>query len=74
MSIDYAGPYRHNTDLPDTCGRFAAIDVQRRCFQELGRKYKFYLALENSDCDDYITEKVFRNAFESGMIPIVWMR
>ena len=34
---------------------------------------KFYLAFENSyHCKDYITEKVYRNAFLSGSVPIVW--
>ena len=55
--------------MPESCGR--QTSDQLKCFQELGSKYKFYVALENSDCDDYITEKVFRNAFQSGMIPIV---
>ena len=33
---------------------------------------KFYLAFENSYlCKDYITEKVYRNAFLSGTVPIV---
>lgn len=31
----------------------------------------FYLAFENSDCDQYITEKVYWNAFEKGSIPII---
>ena len=34
--------------------------------------YKFYLALENSHCDGYITEKVFWNAVGKGAVPIVW--
>ena len=37
---------------------------------ELSKHYKFYLAFENSDCDDYITEKFWR-ALSLGMIPIV---
>ena len=38
----------------------------------LGRS-KFYLAFENSyHCKDYITEKVYRNAFLSGSVPVVW--
>ena len=28
--------------------------------------YKFYLAFENSNCLEYITEKVFWNAYEKG--------
>ena len=35
--------------------------------------YKFYLALENSrHCKDYITEKMFTNAFRNNAVPIVW--
>ncbi|PIK51846.1 putative glycoprotein 3-alpha-L-fucosyltransferase A-like [Apostichopus japonicus] len=33
-------------------------------------KYKFYLSLENSCCDDYITEKFWR-ALYMGMVPVV---
>lgn len=32
-----------------------------RCFEILDRDYKFYLAFENSNCKDYITEKFFVN-------------
>lgn len=33
--------------------------------------YKFYLAFENSNCDEYLTEKVWWNAFEKGAVPVV---
>ncbi|XP_042300393.1 LOW QUALITY PROTEIN: 3-galactosyl-N-acetylglucosaminide 4-alpha-L-fucosyltransferase FUT3-like, partial [Sceloporus undulatus] len=33
--------------------------------------YKFYLAFENSQHEDYISEKVWRNAFHSGAVPVV---
>ena len=38
--------------------------------QRLAVRYKFYIAFENSDCDDYITEK-FWDTLSLGMIPIV---
>ncbi|XP_020636917.3 3-galactosyl-N-acetylglucosaminide 4-alpha-L-fucosyltransferase FUT3 [Pogona vitticeps] len=34
-------------------------------------QYKFYLAFENSQHEDYISEKVWRNAFLSGAVPVV---
>ena len=41
--------------------------------QEFLAASKFYLAFENSyHCKDYITEKVYRNAFLRGSVPIVW--
>ena len=36
-------------------------------------KYKFYLAFENSiHCNDYISEKFWRNALSTGAVPIVF--
>ncbi|RXG73947.1 Glycoprotein 3-alpha-L-fucosyltransferase A [Armadillidium vulgare] len=32
-----------------------------KCFEMLNKEYKFYLAFENSNCRDYITEKFFVN-------------
>lgn len=41
-----------------TCGR----EREQECFSMLKKDYKFYLAFENANCRDYITEKFFRNA------------
>ncbi|KAL5967622.1 Glycoprotein 3-alpha-L-fucosyltransferase A [Taenia solium] len=41
------------------------------CLEDLGREYKFYLAIENSNCRAYMTEKLFRNALSHDMVPIV---
>ncbi|VDL14017.1 unnamed protein product [Hymenolepis diminuta] len=40
-------------------------------FEYVSRRNKFYLAFENSNCRNYITEKVTFNALQHDMIPIV---
>ena len=40
------------------------------CWKMLEQKYKFYLALENSICPDYVTEKLFE-ALKHDIVPIV---
>uniref|UniRef100_H2YHU5 Fucosyltransferase n=1 Tax=Ciona savignyi TaxID=51511 RepID=H2YHU5_CIOSA len=36
-------------------------------------KYKFYMAFENAEhCRDYITEKLWSNSYEAGLVPVVW--
>ena len=47
-----------------SCPRFT-----QECDQKI-RQYKFYLALENSFCEDYHTEKVYDNGLTKGLVPI----
>ena len=35
------------------------------------KEYKFYLAFENSNCRDYISEKIWMQAFDNEAVPVV---
>ena len=49
-------------DIYGACGPLKCSRMKEAsCFKILERKYKFYLAFENSNCQDYITEKFFVN-------------
>lgn len=47
------------------CGKYS-----QDCLNLAGR-YKFYLAIENYQCRDYVTEKYWRNALSRNIVPIV---
>eukprot|EP00111_Clytia_hemisphaerica_P021636 TCONS_00063637-protein len=61
--------------------KFASVDIygacgdlkcnRDECFEVIKKDYKFYMAFENSNCREYITEKFFRNALQHDVIPIV---
>lgn len=40
------------------------------CWRNL-RRYKFYLAFENANCVDYITEKYWANSLQNTIVPVV---
>lgn len=59
-------------DIYGACGNYKCSRVTAdKCFEMLDRDYKFYLAFENSNCRDYITEKFFVNALNRNILPIV---
>ncbi|XP_071785127.1 alpha-(1,3)-fucosyltransferase 7-like [Asterias amurensis] len=43
-----------------------------KCTVDLLRQYKFYLSLENAECGDYITEKLWQKPLMQGVVPIVY--
>ncbi len=47
-------------DIYGICGPLQCpISEHKKCLEMLRKKYKFYLSLENSACQDYITEKLW---------------
>lgn len=58
-------------DIYGACGQLKCLrNEPEKCFGLLDQHYKFYLAFENSNCKDYITEKFFVNGLGRNIIPI----
>ena len=57
----------------DTYGRCGKMHCPGSFAMDCGRisNYKFYLAFENAPCKEYITEKVWWNAYHKGAVPVV---
>ena len=55
-----------DVDVYGKCGK----PCKPNCFSLLP-KYKFYLAFENYLCEDYITEKTYRNALKNEIVPVI---
>ena len=60
-----------DVDIYGTCGDKRCPRASKDCLKMLDTDYKFYLAFENSNCVDYITEKFFVNGLKHNILPIV---
>lgn len=57
------------TDVFGKCGDSSNLD--NLSLETIVEKYKFYLAFENSFCEDYITEKFFK-VLQFNVVPVVY--
>ena len=57
-------------DVFGDCGTKFCARNSPECGRKL-RQYKFYLAFENSNCVDYITEEFWLNGLQNNILPIV---
>nr|CAJ42062.1 alpha 1,3-fucosyltransferase [Drosophila simulans] len=60
-----------DVDIYGNCGTLKCIRGDPHCDEMLDTDYFFYLAFENSLCDDYVTEKLF-DALQRTVIPVVF--
>lgn len=61
-----------SVDVYGNCGPFKCPrNGEQFCFDMLRRDYFFYLSFENSNCRDYITEKL-TNAMLNDVVPVVY--
>ncbi|XP_022110764.1 uncharacterized protein LOC110990203 [Acanthaster planci] len=59
-------------DVYGRCGNLTCKPRTSKCNKDLVRNYKFYLALENSECDEYVSEKTWDKTLLVGVVPIVY--
>ena len=66
-----------DVDLYGRCKNKVNPGISQQCERdtdtcaELQKGYKFFLAIENSFCTDYVTEKLYREALQKELVPIV---
>eukprot|EP00057_Strongylocentrotus_purpuratus_P015074 XP_011669548.1 PREDICTED: glycoprotein 3-alpha-L-fucosyltransferase A-like [Strongylocentrotus purpuratus] len=60
-----------SVDMYGGCGNIKCPKNSDDCWKRI-RSHKFYLAVENSECRDYITEKFWWNSLLHDIVPIVY--
>lgn len=69
VNIDSYGSCLNNRTLSENLSKDYFSKIFSNEFYEFVSQYKFMIAYENAGCEDYITEKLWRN-LKTGVVPI----
>jgi len=83
--VSHCGTQSHREDLVKELKKFMQVDVYGACGEfrcakgtscenSIDEEYHFYMSLENSICEDYITEKLWNQGYSHTVVPIVLKR
>lgn len=68
--MEYIPVHIYGACAPKFSQKRTCIKRDKDCQKTL-RRYKFYLAFENANCVDYITEKYWSNSLRNNIVPVV---
>ncbi|CAP23499.1 Protein CBR-FUT-1 [Caenorhabditis briggsae] len=61
-------------DIYGGCGPMKCPRGNKKCDTMLDTDYHFYVTFENSICQDYVTEKLWKSGYQNTIIPLVLKR
>ncbi|CAA91285.2 Alpha-(1,3)-fucosyltransferase fut-1 [Caenorhabditis elegans] len=61
-------------DIYGGCGPMKCARGDSKCDTMLDTDYHFYVTFENSICEDYVTEKLWKSGYQNTIIPLVLKR
>ncbi|XP_071502110.1 alpha-(1,3)-fucosyltransferase 7-like [Diadema antillarum] len=54
------------------CGKMQCLPQRSERCNRMLQQYKFYMALANSECHEYITEKFWEQTLGQGVVPVIY--
>ncbi len=69
----------HRLEMVKALTKYIDVDIYGLCGKACGntcwsllKGYKFFLAIENSICKEYISEKPYRNGYDHDIVPVIF--